>query len=134
MPDTRTILLVDDEPLILMDLEFAAEDAGLECLPAPNLAEALSFIESHGDRLDVAVLDVSLTGNDTCLPIARELDERGIPYVIHSGDLDRQNELIRSLDAPRIAKPSASERVVEIALSLVGGGENDGPSGADPDQ
>ena len=134
MPDTRTILLVDDEPLILMDLEFAAEDAGLECLPAPNLAEALSFIESHGDRLDVAVLDVSLTGNDTCLPIARELDERGIPYVIHSGDLDRQNELIRSLDAPRIAKPSASERVVEIALSLVGGGENDGPPAADPDQ
>ena len=134
MPDTRTILLVDDEPLILMDLEFAAEDAGLECLPAPNLAEALSFIESHGDRLDVAVLDVSLTGNDTCLPIARELDLRGIPYVIHSGDLDRQNELIRSLDAPRIAKPSASERVVEIALSLVGGSEKAGPPATDPDQ
>ena len=134
MSDTRTILLVDDEPLILMDLEFAAEDAGLECLPAPNLAEALSYIESHGDRLDVAVLDVSLTGNDTCLPIARELDERGIPYVIHSGDLDRQNELIRSLDAPRIAKPSASERVVEIALSLVGDSENDGPTAADPAQ
>lgn len=134
MPDTRTILLVDDEPLILMDLEFAAEDAGLECLPAPNLSEALAFIESHGERLDVAVLDVSLTGNDTCLPIARELDLRGIPYVIHSGDLDRQNELIRSLQAPRIAKPSASERVVELALSLVEGSEKVGPPAADPDQ
>ena len=126
MPDARaTILLVEDEPLILMDLEFAAEDAGLECLPAPNLTAALDYIESHGDRLDVAVLDVSLTGNDNCLPIARELDARGIPYVIHSGDLDRQNEVIRSLDAPRIAKPSSSERVVEVALSLVKGGEKE---------
>ena len=120
MSEARTILLVEDEPLILLDLEFAAEDAGLTCLPAPNLAEALAFVESHGDRIDVAVLDVSLTGNDNCLPVARALDERGVAYVIHSGDLDRQNETIRSLDAPRIAKPASSDRVVEIALSLIG--------------
>ena len=130
MPEARTILLVEDEPLILMDLEFAAEDAGLECLRAPNLAEALAFIESHGDRLDVAVLDVSLTGDDNCLPIARELHVRDIPYVIHSGDLDRQNEVIRSLAAPRIAKPSSSEKVVEVALSLLGGGEKPSSPGA----
>ncbi|MGE5952632.1 MAG: response regulator [Qipengyuania vulgaris] len=134
MCEARTILLVEDEPLILMDLEFAAEDAGLTCLPAPNLAEALRYVESHGERLDVAVLDVSLTGNDNCLPIARELDARGIPYVIHSGDLDRKNELIRSLDAPRIAKPSSSDRVVELALSLLESGESANPSAAIPGQ
>ena len=126
MSEARTILLADDEPLILMDLEFAAEDAGLKCLPAPNLSEALAFVESHGDQLDVAVLDVSLTGNDNCLPIARELDPRGIPYVIHSGDLDRQNEVIHSLKAPRIAKPSSSDRVVEVALSLLDGDGEEG--------
>lgn len=127
MPDPRTILLVEDEALILMDLEFAAEDAGLNYLSATNLEEALAFVESDGDRLDVAVLDVSLTGNENCLPIARELDARGIPYVIHSGDLDRQNEVIRMLDAPRIAKPSSSDRVVEAALSLLENGEQARP-------
>ncbi|MDG6078916.1 response regulator [Erythrobacter litoralis] len=115
----KKILLVDDEPLILMDLEFAAEDAGLSCLAATNVETALQMIER--DRPDCAVLDVSLTGNDTCVPIARELDLRGIPYIIHSGDLDRQNERIRSLDAPRVAKPCNSDTVIRKALDHASG-------------
>ncbi len=117
--ETRTILVVEDEPLILMDLEFAAEDAGLSCLPAANLSQGLAYMDSHADIIDVAVLDVSLTEGENCLPIARRLDDKGIPFVIHSGDLDRQDEVIRSLDAPRIAKPSSSDSVVAKALSLL---------------
>ncbi len=109
-----TILLVDDEPLILMDLEFAAEDLGLRCLTATNVAQALAFAEN--EPVDCAVLDVSLKANETCLPIARALDAKDIPYVIHSGDLDRQNERIRSLDAPRFAKPCQSSTVIREAL------------------
>lgn len=114
-----TILLVDDEPLILMDLEFAAEDRGCTCLCAATLQQALAHVEEAGDTLDVAVLDVSLTDGDTCLPIARELEQRGIPYVIHSGDLDRQDEVIRSLDVPRLAKPTCSDRVIAAALDEI---------------
>ena len=111
-----TILLVDDEPLILMDLEFAAEDRGCTTLSASNVATALQHIERADPAVCCAVLDVSLLDGENCLPIARALDQRGIPYVIHSGDLDRQDETIRSLDAPRIAKPACSGEVVETAL------------------
>ena len=110
------ILLVDDEPLILMDLEMAAEDRKCEPMPAGTVAEALDHIATG--NVDTAVLDVSLRAGETCLPIARELDSRGIPYVIHSGDLDRQDELIRTLSAIRIAKPAHSSDVIEAALAL----------------
>ena len=109
-----TILLVDDEPLILMDLEFAAEDAGLRCLAAYDVKRAMELISSHPP--DCAVLDVSLKAGETCLPIAQALDRLQIPYVIHSGDLDRQDERIRSLDVPRIAKPCPSHTVIRKAL------------------
>lgn len=117
MEDQLTILLVEDEPLILMDLEYAAEDAGVQTLSAAGVDEALGHIASG--TIDVAVLDVSLRAGENCVPIARELDQRRIPYVIHSGDLDRQNEIIRSLAAQRIAKPACSSRVIAAALELL---------------
>lgn len=109
----KSILLVDDEPLILMDLEFAAEDEGLHPLCAASVNAAIAHIDNG---VDCAVLDVSLQDGENCLTIASELDARGIPYVIHSGDLDRQNETIRSLDAYRIAKPASSRKVIGAAI------------------
>ena len=52
------ILLLEDEPLILMDLEFAAQDLGCEVLLAATPQEAFEHIKTHGARLNVAVLDV----------------------------------------------------------------------------
>jgi|TARA_A100001037_G_C14947311_1_gene543358 CheY-like chemotaxis protein len=113
------ILLLDDEPLILMDLEFAAEDK--DCLPltATNVKEALAHIEA-GDGVSCAVLDVTLRDGETCVPVARELERRSIPYILHSGDLNRQEGTLASLDAQLIAKPACSRRVVDTALSLAG--------------
>ena len=114
-----TILLVDDEPLILMDLEFAAEDRGYVPVTASNVADALAHFCEGGKVVDCAVLDVSLLEGETCLPIAHELERRNVPYVIHSGDLDRQNERIRSLDAVRIPKPACSGKVVDAAIAEI---------------
>lgn len=119
MSEGCRILLLDDEPLILMDLEFAAEDK--DCLPltATNVKEALAHIEA-GDGVSCAVLDVALRDGETCVPVARELERRSIPYILHSGDLNRQEGTLASLDAQLIAKPACSRRVVDTALSLAG--------------
>ncbi|MEL7686885.1 response regulator [Citromicrobium bathyomarinum] len=117
MSEGCRILLLDDEPLILMDLEFAAEDK--DCLPltATNVKEALAHIEASGG-VSCAVLDVTLRDGETCVPVARELERRSIPYILHSGDLNRQEGTLASLDAQLIAKPACSRRVVDTALSL----------------
>ncbi|MEO0418634.1 MAG: response regulator [Pseudomonadota bacterium] len=114
----HTILILEDEPLILMDLEFAAQDRGCEALTALCKEDALAFVAERRGDLSVAVLDVSLGAGNTCLPVARELDRLAIPYLLHSGDLDRHDETIRDLDAALIAKPACADTVVETALSL----------------
>lgn len=126
MSGGRTILLLEDEPLILMDLEFSAQDKGCRCLVANSVDQALAHLAAADPLPDVAVLDVTLQGGDTCLPVARELDRRGIPYVLHSGDLERHNEQIRELDAELLAKPASSELVIAAALRALG----DPPGGA----
>lgn len=115
----REILLLEDEPIILMDLAFAVEDLDMEPLCATSVSEALQVIE-QAKRLTVAVLDVSLSGGQTCVPVARALEQRGIPYVLHSGDLNRHNELVHSLGARHITKPTSADRVIAAAMELGG--------------
>jgi len=111
-----TILLLEDEPLILMDLEFSAQDCGCRCLAATCVEQALAHLEAADPLPDLAVLDVTQHDGETCLPVARELDRRGIPYILYSGDLDRHNDQIRMLDAELVPKPASSDRVIAIAL------------------
>ena len=117
MSEGCRILLLDDEPLILMDLEFAAEDQDCKPLTATNVREALEHIEAQGG-VSCAVLDVTLRDGETCVPVARELERREIPYLLHSGDLNRQEGTLAALNARLIPKPACSRRVVETALSL----------------
>ena len=116
-----TILLLDDEPLILMDLEFAAEDRGCRFRSVQTCGAAFDVLGKHGAEIDVAVLDVSLGDGANCLPVAIELDRRGIPYLFHTGDLDRHDERVRDLDAVLIAKPASANSVINSAIELAGG-------------
>jgi len=111
------ILLLEDEPLILMDLEFAAEDLNAKPLLASTAKEALDLIAAHAGSLTAAVLDVSLGGGETCFPVAKELESRGIPFILHSGDLDRHDETVRTLNAALVAKPSPANEVIMAALA-----------------
>ncbi|MWV29378.1 response regulator [Aurantiacibacter rhizosphaerae] len=112
-----TILLLEDEPLILMDLEFAAEDHGCKVFCASEVAKALAHLEQQS--IDVAILDVTLKGTENCVPVAEELDRRGIPYLLHSGDLNRADERVRNLGAMHLPKPADSGHVIETALNLL---------------
>ena len=86
-------------------------------LTATNVKEALAHIEADGG-VTCAVLDVTLRDGETCMPVARELERRDIPYLLHSGDLNRQEGTLAALKAQLIAKPACSQRVVETTVSL----------------
>ncbi|MEL6485712.1 MAG: response regulator [Pseudomonadota bacterium] len=121
----RQILLLEDEPLILMDLEFAAQDLGCCALLASSVEEALTRIADNRDTLSVAVLDVSLSEGRTCYAVAQELDRLGIPFILHSGDLDRHDEKVRELNAELIAKPASSDKVIAAAIAYALGEDRD---------
>lgn len=111
------ILILEDEPFIAMDLQMAFEDAGFAAHTAIDCAEAFAILEET--ETAAAVLDVNLGRGQTCREVALALQQRGVPYALHTGDLDRAGEFIRELDAPTIAKPRPAEDVVQFIVKLL---------------
>lgn len=118
--DMPAILLLEDEPLILLDLEFAVEDVGLRAICATSVAEALTLLQST-EGLVAAVLDVSLARGQTCVPVARALERLGVPFLLHSGDLNRDDETVQRLGVRHISKPANADHVIAAALRLTDG-------------
>lgn len=54
----RTALLLEDEPLISMDLEATLADAGFAVVPVMTCADALAWLDGHTP--DVVVVDIML--------------------------------------------------------------------------
>lgn len=108
--DPCHILVLDDEPLILLDLEYAVEDAGCVPLTALQVSEALQILHEH--PVSGAILDVSLGQGQTCETVAKALAARGVPYVLHTGDLDRMDEAVRKLGGILVPKPTPASSVV----------------------
>ena len=113
----KTILILEDEPFIAMDLEMAVSDAGHIALTAIDNEEATRFCEDH--VIAGAILDVSLGRKETCKPTATLLSEAEIPFILHTGDLNRVGEHLREIEAPVIAKPRPAEDVVATLLDLL---------------
>ena len=113
----KRVLLVEDEVFIALDLQHEAEDAGAVVTYARTLAEALRA--AREDTFDGAILDVTLSTEGTCEPVADLLREAGTPFLLHSGDLDRQGEVIAGLGAPIVPKPAAPGEVIGLLARLM---------------
>ncbi len=111
----RSILVVEDEPLIVMDITQAFEATGAALTTTNTLKHALILVEHDG--LSGAILDHALGGENSSLLCAR-LKERGIPFMIYSG--------YDTLDGPckgalHISKPAADGALVAAMEGLIRG-------------
>lgn len=113
----KRILVVEDEPLVAMDIAGQLEDAGAHVVgPATNGTAALGLIEEY--RFDAALLDANLAG----LPvdaIAASLARKGIPFLFVSG-YGRQSLPAGYDDAALLAKPFDAGQLLEAAARVVG--------------
>ncbi len=110
------LLVVEDEPLIGLDLADRLEEAGAEVAPPVGTErEALQVIES-GD-FDGALLDANLHGRSVD-EIAAALTKRNIPFVFITG-YGREN-LPRSFQqAPALAKPVTDQQLLDAVTAIV---------------
>ena len=82
MPDGR-VLIVEDEPLIAMELHRLLSQAGLEVSgPVGSLQQALELAEDQ--TLTGAIIDINL-GFDTSYPVADRLLASGVPVIFVTG-------------------------------------------------
>jgi len=81
----RSILVVEDEPLIALEIAGLFESAGAQVHTTNRLADALGLVEQNA--WSGAVLDYRLGLDDVRL-LCRRLADRGIPFMIYTGLAD----------------------------------------------
>jgi len=112
----RTILIVEEQPLIALDVRMALKGEGAQAVCA-TVHDAPAAIEDR--TFAAAVLDLR-PGCSDHRPIARKLRKRGVPFLFYSTHEPEAVTTVRG--APVILKPATSDDVVKaIALLLRGG-------------
>lgn len=74
-------LVVEDEPILMIQAATVVEDAGFEVLEARNADEAIAVLESRDD-IRVVVTDVQMPGSMDGMKLARAVRDRWPPILI----------------------------------------------------
>lgn len=74
-------LVVEDEPILMIQAVTVVEDAGFEVLEARNADEAIAVLESRDD-IRVVVTDVQMPGSMDGMKLARAVRDRWPPILI----------------------------------------------------
>jgi CheY-like chemotaxis protein len=111
----RLILVIEDEPLIALEVDHALRAAGARVVSAGYLESAL-FTAEH-PALSAAVVDLRLR-DDSSTTVCRRLSRLGIPFVVHTaypGDL----AMNAWPNVPVITKPANPQRIIEALVTLL---------------
>jgi CheY-like chemotaxis protein len=86
MPEISKILVVEDQPLLLLDLIDQLADLGLEALPAGSARTAARLLATD---IDALVTDIELGDGPDGLRLAQLVAESrpGLPIVVVSGGI-----------------------------------------------
>jgi DNA-binding response OmpR family regulator len=109
----RSILIVEDEPLIAIEIVDAFKTAGAAIATTTSLKQALVLVE-HED-LAAAILDHALGDGDSSQLCAR-LKERDIPFVIYSG-FSKVDGVCS--DGPLVQKPASTDVLIATVEGLL---------------
>lgn len=116
------LLLVEDDPVILMELEAILQDAGAQIACACQcVSEAATFLAKN--RPTAAVLDIQI-GNESVSSVVCELSARGVPFLFYTGQPEKD---VAAREWPRgtvLSKPSSAKEILAALTALIQSSEN----------
>ena len=77
------LLIVEDEPLVALDIADVFKTAGAKVIIARTLQDAMHQAETG--NLTAAVIDHALHDGSTTSEVCAKLKERDIPFIVYSG-------------------------------------------------
>ena len=116
----KTILLVEDEPLISMELEDAFAEMGFDVISASSGFDAIDALEKKAPELTAVVTDIKLGNGPNGWHVghrAREL-EPSLPILYMSGDSIADWPRLAVPDSEMVAKPFVLEEMVAVVAKL----------------
>lgn len=113
----RRVLVVEDELLVAMDLEWVLRAQGCTVLgPAATVKRAVVLIGE--EQPDVALLDLNL-GGQSALPVAAVLKARSVPFLVVSGYGENELQAPELSPAPRLVKPVNHHQLLHALRRLL---------------
>lgn len=112
----QSILVVEDEMLVLMSIETMLEDLGCTTIESSaTVTGALALLEKTS--FDAAILDLNL-GSESSYRVADALIAAGIPFVFSTGYGDH-GERTDLANRPVLKKPyAANQLTAQLSLLL----------------
>jgi CheY-like chemotaxis protein len=111
-----SVLIVEDEPLIALDLHETLRKAGASIIASTTIDDALSLIR-YAD-ISVALLDINLGGRD-CSAVCEALAHKSIPFMFHTAQVlpDIKRHWPR---VPALIKPADDDCIIATLANLAG--------------
>ena len=121
MTSSITLLLVEDEPLILLSAEDALRGGGYSVIAVHSAAEAMSIIDEQGALLAGLVTDVRLGSGPDGWEVARHARSLKIdmPIVYTTGDSAADWRVQGVPESVVIQKPYAPAQLVTAISELL---------------
>lgn len=113
----RTVLIVDDEPMIRSFARCLLEPLGYEVVEAGTGPEALALVAQPSHHVDAVLLDLGLPGMDGAAVLrALRKDDAHLPVVVQSGrDLAETESGLLQLGASAVLeKPYRAADLVRV--------------------
>ena len=117
----RKILVVDDSPTDLANIQSIVADAGCMVLTASNGQEALD--KARTDKPDLIFLDIIMPDHDgfgTCRKLTSDSDTKGIPVVFVTSKNQKADRLWAQMQGAKgyITKPYAADAIIDQINAL----------------
>jgi two-component system, response regulator PdtaR len=119
MPPIITVLVVEDEPLIRMDISDQLQDLGFKVLEAGNASEAIAIL-AENQSIQVVFTDVDMPGDMDGLRLAAAVRDRWPPIhiIVTSG-----HRRVSAGDMPHgsrfFGKPYQADRIATAMLEML---------------
>ena len=123
MSSAKKILVVDDDPYILMSLEFLMKKNGFEVMVARNGTEALEILEQRLPELvllDIMMPDVD--GYEICRHIKKSSRLKHIKVIFMSAK-SKEADIKKGIDLGAelyITKPFSTRDLMKLVKELIG--------------
>ena len=118
----KSVLVVDDEPNILLSLEFLMKQAGFEVRTARDGEEAMAAVRES--QPDLMLLDINMprmNGYEVCEQVRADPQFKGMRIVMLTArgrDIEREKGLALGAD-DYVTKPFATQEVVAKVRELL---------------
>jgi DNA-binding NtrC family response regulator len=112
----KSVLIIEDEPLIAKSVESGLQDAGAAVVKIAASISAARSVIGEGNSFDAAVVNLQVADGDAS-PLIGALSERRIPVVVTTGGSIDRELLTQSVAVLR--KPYREADLIKVLACMV---------------